>query len=138
MANTYAVNTTSQSSSTTTSTTSKNNELGKDDFLKLLVTQLQYQDPMDPMEDKDFIAQMAQFSSLEQMQNMNSSMAMTQASSLIGMKVTWTDKSTAQEQTGVVESVRLVNGVCKLVIGSTSIELSEVTGVDLPAVSSNG
>lgn len=48
--------------------------MDKDSFMLLLVTQFKYQDPLNPMEDKEFIAQMAQFSSLEQMMNMNTSM----------------------------------------------------------------
>ena len=53
-------------------TNAKPGELGRDDFLNLLVTQLQHQDPLNPMDSTDFTAQLAQFSSLEQLSNMSS------------------------------------------------------------------
>ena len=96
--------------------------LDKNDFLKILITQLSHQDPTQPMDDKAFIAQMAQFSSLEQMTNMNDGLAKvanlvakSQAVSLLGSTVEVTDGD--QTVTGVVNEVTngdlpqlLVNG----------------------------
>ena len=115
-------------SSTSTSTTKTNNELGKDDFLQLLVTQLQHQDPLAPMEDKEFIAQMAQFTSLEQMKNMNNAVKITQATSYIGKQVSWAD-SQGTEQTGIVTAIRIVNSEPKVMIGEESIELKKIMSV---------
>lgn len=85
-------------------------DLGKDDFLKLLITQLSNQDPTSPMENTEFIAQMAQFSSLEQMTNMNqefakmnSMLVSSQAVGTIGKTVDITLCDT--KTTGVVEAV---------------------------------
>lgn len=111
-------NVSSTSNTSGTSTRQASDELGKNDFLKLLVTQLRYQDPMKPMEDKEFIAQMAQFSSLEQMQNMNSALLTAQASGLIGNRVKWNDAVTNAEKTGTVVGVSMVSGQPKLVIYS--------------------
>ncbi len=61
--------------------------MGKDEFLKILVTQLQNQDPLNPMDDKEFIAQMAQFTSLEQMQNVAKATMTQQATMMIGSYV---------------------------------------------------
>ena len=87
-----AVNTFNKANSQNGRTTS--NQLGKDDFLKLLITQLTNQDPTSPMEDTQFISQMAQFSSLEQMTNMNESfnklagmISSSQAASVLGRTV---------------------------------------------------
>jgi len=62
----------SASNSTSSTSSSSTSSLGQDAFLQLLVTQLEYQDPLNPMDDKDFVAELAQFSSLEQLTEINS------------------------------------------------------------------
>lgn len=101
--------------------TPKKSGVGKDDFLKLLVTQLRFQDPMNPMEDKEFIAQMAQFNSLEEMQNLNKNLAaqnefaqLTQASSLIGKTVAI--KTDAEHFAGKITEVRRMDGELKVMV----------------------
>src|SRR3954467_13579422 len=89
-------------SSTTTPTagtqSATTKSMGKDDFLKLFVAQLQHQDPMNPMADGEFMGQMASFSTLEQITNvasanqtMASSLGMSQALNLLGKTVTYVD-----------------------------------------------
>jgi flagellar basal-body rod modification protein FlgD len=83
--------------------------LGKDDFLKLLITQLQNQDPSSPMDNSQFIAQMATFSTLEQIITNNSQNSLVSGSDLIGKQITWKDSSD-QEVSATVKSVLMSNG----------------------------
>ena len=125
--------TTGTTGNTSTTTVTKTTDLGKDDFLKLLVAQLQSQDPLNPMEDKEFISQMAQFTSLEQMKNVSNAVQITQATSYIGKQVTWDDEM-GEQQTGIAKSVRIVSGEPKIVVGDQNIALAKVTSVtDAPA-----
>lgn len=107
----------------------KETGLGKDDFLKMLVTQLKNQDPLKPMDDTAFVAQMAQFSSLEQMQNLNSATLATQANGMIGKNVTWTDIDNVV-QTGKVTAVKFTTGKPPaLLVGTVNVPVDKVTQV---------
>ncbi|MGD8399914.1 MAG: flagellar hook capping FlgD N-terminal domain-containing protein [Bacillota bacterium] len=94
--------------------------LGKNDFLKLLVTQLQNQDPLKPMEDKEFIAQMAQFSSLEQMQNLTKTLLFQQAVALIDkdIKAEVSGKNGTELVYGKVNSIRESGGEMYLILSN--------------------
>lgn len=119
---------------TTTRTPSSN--LGKDDFLKLLTQQLKNQDPMNPMEDMDFIGQMSSFSSLEQMMNMNKSLetfintfssnSQTQAMMYLGTTVTAQSADMEEPATGVIDMVGFKDGKPYLKMGELAFDLEDV------------
>ena len=108
--------------------------MGKNDFLMLLSAQLRYQDPMEPTKDSDFAAQLAQFSSLEQMQNMNetlSAMVNYQAYGLVGKYVlasAMVDGVWSQIP-GIVDSVFTKNYETFAQIGNYTIPISAITDV---------
>ncbi|AZR73874.1 hypothetical protein BBF96_11030 [Anoxybacter fermentans] len=120
---------------------SKNeNILGKDEFLKLLVTQLRYQDPLNPMEDREFIAQTAQFSALEQMWNINQNLskfmqmqAIVNTAALIGKEVTYLLSASADKETqvlsGVVTEVKFEDGSTYIKVNGENVPIEHILSV---------
>ncbi|TAL30138.1 MAG: hypothetical protein EPN93_20150 [Spirochaetes bacterium] len=109
---------------------------GKDMFMKLLVTQLRHQDPTQPMADREFIAQMAQFSSLEQMQNintaiqgMNKSSRTGEAYALLGRRVEAMSATTGQPVQDVVSKVFFRDNEIRLLVGKTEVGLADIHAV---------
>ncbi|APH68525.1 MULTISPECIES: flagellar hook assembly protein FlgD [Bacillus] len=108
----------------TSTVTTSNSSLGKDEFLKILMTQVQNQDPLNPVDDKEFISQMATFSSLEQMMNMNKTMTQfvenqdpfTSYVDWLGKEVSWTDGQSTTDKTGTVSSVKHSKGNYYLIL----------------------
>ena len=108
--------------------------MGKDSFLMLLSAQLRHQDPLNPQSDSEFASQLAQFSSLEQMQNMNetlSAMASYQSYSLVGKYVIASAAvdGVFMEIPGVVESVFTRNGRAFAQVGEFVVPISSITDV---------
>jgi len=118
------------------SSTQATNGMGKDTFMKLLVAQMANQNPMEPTDDKEMIAQMTQFSTLEQITNMATESSksatasqMSQAVNLLGRTVTYLDTD-GNKQTGTVDQVSMVNGAPNLTVGGDDgITTSQITQV---------
>jgi flagellar basal-body rod modification protein FlgD len=112
--------------------------LGKDDFLRLLVTQLENQDPTSPLDDKEFISQMAQFSTLEQMTQMNTTLGnlivnnkINLSYSLLGRNVEVLDSTTGEVQSGIVSEVSFGNGTPSISFNGLTYSVDEVTRVSI-------
>ncbi|GAA4807961.1 flagellar hook assembly protein FlgD [Lysobacter hankyongensis] len=117
--------------------TTQNNTINQDDFIRLFLTQLQFQDPLEPVDNREFLAQLAQFTSLEQSrqtsQNTTDLLSMnatTQAVGLLNRQVEVSGLATAF--TGTVTAVRFTADGAQLTVANgtdvrTSIRLSQVT-----------
>jgi flagellar basal-body rod modification protein FlgD len=109
---------------------------GRDQFLQLLVTQLQHQDPLEPVGQEDFLQQLAQFSTVEGVEKLNASFAdflsaqqLSTGFNLAGKSVEYTDADTGAVLTGRVDAVSLTDGRVTLQIGGAGITLDQVTTV---------
>lgn len=116
---------------------SGSSELGKDQFLKILITQLKNQDPMQPMQDKEFIAQMAQFTAVEQMTSMAEEMrnlrqSLGMASGLIGKNIGWTVTDSGGktfDSEGLVDSITFKEGKQYANVDGTEVLLDKITKI---------
>jgi flagellar basal-body rod modification protein FlgD len=108
------------------------NELDKNAFLSILVAQLTNQNPLEPSSDTEFIAQLAQYSILEQLQNLNSTMSANNAVDMVG-KYVYIEDSTAGNESGVifgkVDGVIKQDGIDYLLVGDKKYSASDVVGV---------
>ncbi|HKE02029.1 MAG TPA: flagellar hook capping FlgD N-terminal domain-containing protein [Planctomycetota bacterium] len=118
-------------------------DLGKDDFLNLLVTQLKNQDPLQPTTNDQFLAQLAQFRALEEQQQTTEAVTtlvqltaatsavshLTEASALIGKSIEYIDPKTGEDGKGVVTSVGIEDGAVVVKVGDVAVPLILITSV---------
>lgn len=148
MASNYSISDATSVSANTNVDLSASKSLGQQDFLKLLVAQLQNQDPTDPMNDREFISQMASFSTLEQMTNLNESfnnlayqiggvmipnLLLQQSSTLIGREVSYINPDATGTDdlllSGTVQSVVIKDGTPYCVVNGQNIDMEHMLSI---------
>src|SRR5690349_14677724 len=124
----------------------KSGNVGKDAFMNLLATELRAQDPVEPAKSDEMLAQLAQFSSLEQMQNLNDSIVglavlqqsnaalqqLTDAAALMGKDVEYTGPDAQTETWGKVDGVKIKDGVAMLSIDGKDVPLASISQIGAP------
>ncbi|GAB2721937.1 flagellar hook capping FlgD N-terminal domain-containing protein [Paenibacillus thermoaerophilus] len=112
--------------------------MGKDDFLKILIAQLKNQDPTQPLQDREFIAQMAQFTSVEQLAKMSDEMKLLRqsmgfATGLIGKTIEWEQLNAVtnvkEKKTGVVSSLTFKEGKQFADVDGASVQIDQILRV---------
>ena len=132
--NGFSVNNAASSSSTADK---KDGASGlQDRFLTLLVAQMRNQDPLNPVSGSDFVAQLAQFSTLQGQQQLNTNInqmlvlqQVTQGASLIGKQITFDAAGKALPASGTVSAVQVNNGAVQLVVGNQTVALTQVRSI---------
>ncbi len=110
--------------------------VSKDEFLRLFVAQLKNQSPLDPLKGHEFIAQLAQFSSVEQLTNLNTSFAdefkfpqLLGGGDLIGRNATYVDTTFGGTGQGVIQGYKLNGDSTSVIIDNKEIPISNITGI---------
>jgi len=110
-------------------------QMGQQQFMQLLIAQLKNQDPMDPVSQEDSIAQLAQFSTLEGIEQLNANFSsfmklqsLSQGANLVGKTVEWLDKDGLRQQ-GVVDSISVKEGDLQLKIDNKLVPIDNVTAI---------
>lgn len=121
------------SSASSDSVSGAQQTLSQNDFLKLLVAQMENQDPLQPQSDTEMASQMAQFTSLTQTTAMSSSLSSMQANSLIGSTVTLQESNSNQTTSGVVQAVvqgaESSDGTPQVIVNGTAYDLSQILAI---------
>ena len=112
-----------------------NSQIGQDQFMELLVTQLRNQDPLEPVNQQDFLGQLAQFSSLSGIEQLNTNFAeslkfqqLSIGGSLVGSRVEYTSAQ-GEFKTGLIDSARVLNGELRFQMGEDTVGLGDIAGV---------
>lgn len=123
------------STTTATSTTASTNDINPDDFLELLIAQLQTQDPLSPMDTGQMVSQLSTMQMVSENRATRQSQDMVQAMNLLGRTVSWQDQTTGTVHSGQVSAIARNGSEPLLVVGDSQLKLDQIMAISSTAVS---